>query len=176
MLSRRHFLTNTAMLGSAAGFAATPLSSAVAAAVDDLETTTWSCCSINCGSRCLLRCVSKKGRVIRIETDDTGDASARPAPPRRRLPAGACLPEGAFDSPAPLCARAPQVPDEARRPPRRRAASSASPGSRPSTKSPPASRRPSTDHTNESDHDHARLGQLRRSVNSSAAAPTASST
>lgn len=40
MLSRRHFLTNTAMLGSAAGFAATPLSSAVAAAVDDLETTT----------------------------------------------------------------------------------------------------------------------------------------
>ena len=71
MLSRRHFLTNTAMLGSAAGFAATPLSSAVAAAVDDLETTTWSCCSINCGSRCLLRCVSKKGRVIRIETDNT---------------------------------------------------------------------------------------------------------
>ena len=76
MLSRRHFLTNTAMLGSAAGFAATPLSSAVAAAVDDLETTTWSCCSINCGSRCLLRCVSKKGRVIRIETDNTGDPEA----------------------------------------------------------------------------------------------------
>lgn len=89
MLSRRHFLTNTAMLGSAAGFAATPLSSAVAAAVDDLETTTWSCCSINCGSRCLLRCVSKKGRVIRIETDNTGDpeAGASATSCRRCVPA-----------------------------------------------------------------------------------------
>lgn len=77
MLSRRHFLTHTAMLGSAASFTASPLSSAVAAAVDDLETTTWSCCSINCGSRCLLRCVSKKGRVIRIETDNTGDPEAQ---------------------------------------------------------------------------------------------------
>lgn len=77
MLSRRHFLTHTAMLGSAAGFTASPLSSAVAATVDDLETTTWSCCSINCGSRCLLRCVSKKGRVIRIETDNTGDPEAQ---------------------------------------------------------------------------------------------------
>ena len=76
MLSRRAFLSHSAMLGSAGGLALTPVSRAVAAAVDQLETTTWSACSINCGSRCILRCVSKNGRVIRIETDNTGRPEA----------------------------------------------------------------------------------------------------
>ena len=118
MLSRRHFLTNTAMLGSAAGFAATPLSSAVAAAVDDLETTTWSCCSINCGSRCLLRCVSKKGRVIRIETDNTGDpeagASATSCPQVRACQRGRSIRQRLYSE------ERLKFPDEARRAPRRR--------------------------------------------------------
>lgn len=76
MISRRSFLRSSALLGTAAGFTATPLSQAVAAAAADIETVTWSVCSINCGSRCLLRCASKNGRVIRIETDNTGDPHA----------------------------------------------------------------------------------------------------
>ena len=76
MISRRSFLRSSALVGTAAGFAATPMSRAVAAAAADIESVTWSACSINCGSRCLLRCVSKNGRVIRIETDNTGDAQA----------------------------------------------------------------------------------------------------
>ena len=76
MINRRDFLRSTALLGGAAGFTATPMSRAVAAAAADIESVTWSACSINCGSRCLLRCVSKNGRVIRIETDNTGDAQA----------------------------------------------------------------------------------------------------
>ena len=76
MISRRSFLRSSALLGTAAGFTATPLSQAVAAAAADIETVTWSACSINCGSRCLLRCASKNGRVIRIETDNTGDPHA----------------------------------------------------------------------------------------------------
>lgn len=76
MINRRDFLRSTALLGGAAGFTATPMSRAVAAAAADIESVTWSVCSINCGSRCLLRCASKNGRVIRIETDNTGDAHA----------------------------------------------------------------------------------------------------
>lgn len=76
MISRRSFLRSSALLGTAAGFTAAPLSQAVAAAAADIETVTWSACSINCGSRCLLRCASKNGRVIRIETDNTGDPHA----------------------------------------------------------------------------------------------------
>ena len=76
MINRRDFLRSTALLGGAAGFTATPMSRAVAAAAADIESVTWSACSINCGSRCLLRCASKNGRVIRIETDNTGDAHA----------------------------------------------------------------------------------------------------
>ena len=76
MITRRSFLRSSALLGSAAGFTASPMSRAVAAAAADIESVTWSACSINCGSRCLLRCVSKNGRVIRIETDNTGDAHA----------------------------------------------------------------------------------------------------
>lgn len=60
MISRRSFLQHSACLGTAAGFSVSPVSQAVAAAAADMETVTWSACSINCGSRCILRCVSKK--------------------------------------------------------------------------------------------------------------------
>ena len=76
MLSRRAFLSHSALLGSSAGLSLSPVSQAVAAAATDAETVTWSACSINCGSRCILRCISKKGRVIRIETDNTGSPTA----------------------------------------------------------------------------------------------------
>lgn len=69
-VTRRSFLHASA-IGFLAGFALTPVGRAVAAAVDDLETMSWTACVINCGHRCPLRCFSKNGRVIRIETDNT---------------------------------------------------------------------------------------------------------
>ena len=69
-VARRSFLHASA-IGFLAGFALTPVGRAVAAAVDDLETMSWTACVINCGHRCPLRCFSKNGRVIRIETDNT---------------------------------------------------------------------------------------------------------
>lgn len=48
-----------------------PLSRAVAAAVEDLGQYSWCACIINCGQRCALRCFTKNGQVIRIETDNT---------------------------------------------------------------------------------------------------------
>ena len=66
-VSRRTLLAATA----AAGFVMTPLAKAVAAAVDDYGTYRWCACVINCGQRCPLRCYTKNGQVIRIETDNT---------------------------------------------------------------------------------------------------------
>ncbi|MDO5532713.1 MAG: oxidoreductase, partial [Sutterella sp.] len=54
-----------------AGLAMTPLAGAVAAAADAIESMSWCACVINCGQRCPLRCFTKHGRVIRIETDAT---------------------------------------------------------------------------------------------------------
>lgn len=73
-ISRRGFLAGsagTAMLAFM-GFPLTTLAKAVQAAAEDLETMTWSGCAVNCGSRCQLKVFSKNGRIIRIETDDTG--------------------------------------------------------------------------------------------------------
>ena len=61
---------------SLGAFVPTPVSAAVARAAADIEVMTWSGCAVNCGSRCQLRVFSKNGRVIRIETDASGDASA----------------------------------------------------------------------------------------------------
>ena len=36
----------------------------------------WSSCNVNCGSRCPVRLFVKKGRVVRVETDNTGDDRA----------------------------------------------------------------------------------------------------
>ena len=69
-VTRRSFLHASA-IGFLVGYALTPVGRAVAAAVDDLETMSWTACVINCGHRCPLRCFSKNGRVIRIETDNT---------------------------------------------------------------------------------------------------------
>ena len=48
-----------------------PLTKAVAAAVEDLGQYSWCASVINCGQRCALRCFTKNGKVIRIETDNT---------------------------------------------------------------------------------------------------------
>jgi len=38
----------------------------------------WSTCNVNCGSRCPVRLFVKAGRVVRIESDNTGDDASRP--------------------------------------------------------------------------------------------------
>jgi anaerobic dimethyl sulfoxide reductase subunit A len=42
-------------------------------APQDYDRIVWSTCNVNCGSRCPLRLFVKKGRVVRIEPDNTGD-------------------------------------------------------------------------------------------------------
>ena len=54
------------------------LSRAVSAAVEDLGQYTWCACVINCGQRCPLRCFTKNGKVIRIETDNTSPDTLGP--------------------------------------------------------------------------------------------------
>lgn len=68
--SRRDFLRLTSGLtASIAGFCLAPIPRAVAQAIDDIETTSWTACAVNCGSRCPLKVVSKGGKVIRIEAE-----------------------------------------------------------------------------------------------------------
>ena len=64
MLSRRDFLK----AGTAVGLPWSPLASAVAQALPEIESSSWCACVINCGQRCPVRCFTKKGQVIRIET------------------------------------------------------------------------------------------------------------
>ncbi len=66
-ISRRTLLAAAA----ASGFALSPIAKAVAAAMDDCGTYSWCACVINCGQRCPVRCYTKNGQVIRIETDNT---------------------------------------------------------------------------------------------------------
>lgn len=66
-VSRRSFLGSAIAAASSAGMMVSPVTRAVAKAVDDMEVTTWSSCVVNCGSRCPLRVVSKHGQIIRID-------------------------------------------------------------------------------------------------------------
>ena len=86
LLDRRAFLKAAA----AGGCALTPVAKAVSAAIDNLETTKWCACVINCGQRCPVRCITKNGRVIRIETDDTSPDT--PTGPVRSEPVSAAAP------------------------------------------------------------------------------------
>ncbi len=91
-LPRRDFLKLTGGLASATifGFGLTPMSSAVAQALEDVEVVTWNSCTVNCGSRCPLRVVTKRGQVIRIEPQsDAPDGCEQPQ-------ARACLRGRAF--------------------------------------------------------------------------------
>ena len=74
-LSRRTFLSSAVAAGSLFGFHLNAVAQAVKDAVDDMEHYTWSACTVNCGSRCPVRVVSKHGQIIRIETDNTGDSA-----------------------------------------------------------------------------------------------------
>jgi anaerobic dimethyl sulfoxide reductase subunit A len=76
--SRRQFLAAGAALTASAGLplGVVSVASANEKAVPALqpgESLTWNACLTNCGSRCVLRAYSKEGKVVRIETDNTGD-------------------------------------------------------------------------------------------------------
>jgi len=47
-------------------------------AVQNYDKVVWSTCNVNCGSRCPLRLHIKGGRVVRIDTDNTGDPKSGP--------------------------------------------------------------------------------------------------
>ncbi len=66
MLTRRSLLKTFAVCT----LPMSPLAKAVAEAVVDLGNYVWSVCVINCGQRCPVRCFTKNGQVIRIETDN----------------------------------------------------------------------------------------------------------
>lgn len=71
-LTRRDFVKAGALAAAGAGFGMSPLAQAVEKAAEDIEVMTWSSCLNNCGSRCPLRVYTKRGKVIRIEPENTG--------------------------------------------------------------------------------------------------------
>ncbi len=70
-LSRRGFLRLSCVVATA-GVTISPLAKAIEAAVNDQEKVTWSSCTVNCGSRCPLKVITKGGQIIRIEPDNVG--------------------------------------------------------------------------------------------------------
>ncbi|MDO4613036.1 MAG: molybdopterin-dependent oxidoreductase [Actinomycetaceae bacterium] len=83
--SRRTFLAWSAAAGGAAGLLATagtsvalgiPSVSARSAEGDpEAQTTVWSACTVNCGSRCPLKLQVKDGTITRVLPESTGDNS-----------------------------------------------------------------------------------------------------
>ncbi len=80
--TRRSFLKWSGVATGAATLVATttnlgmPGTTPAAAAVEgmtDADTTVWSACTVNCGSRCPLRLQVKEGTVVRVLPDNTGD-------------------------------------------------------------------------------------------------------
>ncbi len=75
-LSRRKALTWTAAIGGSAallGSAAAVASDKAPTKTQPVETTVWSSCNINCGSRCPLRLQVRDGVVVRVLPDNTGN-------------------------------------------------------------------------------------------------------
>lgn len=74
MFSRRTFMKVTACTF----VPLSPLAKAIAAAADELGEYSWCACVINCGQRCPVKCYTKNGQVIRIETDNSEDSVPSP--------------------------------------------------------------------------------------------------
>lgn len=76
-MNRRAFMKWTALAGGALAAQTSGLFYFVgqAQAQKDLgfDRAAWTCCTVNCGSRCLLKGHVKDGALVRITTDDTGD-------------------------------------------------------------------------------------------------------
>lgn len=76
LVSRRRALKGAACTAALGAVPFSTLRTAVAKAMDDQETVTWSACTVNCGSRCPVRVVTQNKQIIRIETDNTGRPEA----------------------------------------------------------------------------------------------------
>ncbi|QSX33853.1 molybdopterin-dependent oxidoreductase [Shewanella avicenniae] len=79
-MERRSFLKMSAALSAAATVSGCNSSSKDIEEVAPSKGATeevmnWSACLCNCGSNCPLKVFSKDGKIVRIETDDTGDDS-----------------------------------------------------------------------------------------------------
>lgn len=79
---RRNFLSHGAVaLGATAAMPLIPAAKAATPApaqpvklnAQPGETMTWNACHVNCGSRCALRVFTKDEKIVRIETDNTGE-------------------------------------------------------------------------------------------------------
>ena len=74
-MKRRSFIKGSSAVGAAA-IASTSLPLKALATQGDKEvseTSVWSSCTVNCGSRCVLRHNVKDGVIVSTETDNTGD-------------------------------------------------------------------------------------------------------
>ncbi|WP_412501739.1 DMSO/selenate family reductase complex A subunit [Shewanella chilikensis] len=79
-MERRSFLKASAALGCAATVTGCKTSSDDDNVVPPKppvgeEQITWSACLVNCGSNCPLKVISRDGKIVRIEAEDTGDDS-----------------------------------------------------------------------------------------------------
>ncbi len=76
-VSRRKFIKWSTMIGVTAAFSPGSLfeNVGVAKAQETLafDKTVWTACTVNCGSRCVLKGHVKDGVLMRVSTDDTGD-------------------------------------------------------------------------------------------------------
>ncbi|MFV0423149.1 DMSO/selenate family reductase complex A subunit [Oleidesulfovibrio sp.] len=76
-MGRREFLKWTAIAGGTLAAHASGLLAFVGQAQAQkalgFDRSVWTCCTVNCGSRCLIKGHVKDGALVRISTDDTGD-------------------------------------------------------------------------------------------------------
>lgn len=76
-VSRRNFMKWTALAGGAIALQPEHLfkfvGKAQAQTALGFDKSVWTACTVNCGSRCILKGHVKNGALVRITTDDTGD-------------------------------------------------------------------------------------------------------
>lgn len=76
VMSRRSFMKWSAALGGVAAVMAAGEAGTQVVEAQELppapDNIVWSCCTVNCGSRCPLRYHVRGGTIVRVETDNTG--------------------------------------------------------------------------------------------------------
>lgn len=77
LVNRRSFMKWSAALGGTAALCGpgvfSKVSEAAAQSASGTEEAFWTSCTVNCGSRCVLKAYVKDGVIVRMDTDDTGD-------------------------------------------------------------------------------------------------------
>ena len=120
-MKRRSLLTGLASLSATSLFPLKEVVAAVNAAANDIEKITWSACTVNCGSRCPVRVVSKNGQVIVSKRNNTRKSLDSLCRFREKdFPPSPRLYQRPLDSPTSLLCRTLEIPHETRRWTRRR--------------------------------------------------------